>query len=144
MFEKDEKNDTGLYIVGWCLLGALLVLGVFLRVTGLDISQVLGQCTFYRFTGLYCPGCGGTRAMRALFNGELAESFIYHPFVLYSALLGGWFMMSQTVERISRGRIKIAMHFRDVYIWIALAIIVVNVVVKNMALIVWGRDLLAI
>lgn len=143
MFEKDEKSDTGLYIVGWCLLGALLVLGVFLRVTGLDIAQVLGQCSFHRFTGLYCPGCGGTRAMRALFSGNMVASFVYHPFVIYIALFGGWFMISQTIERISKGRIKIAMHFRDVYMWIALAIIIINVFAKNIALLVWGMDLLA-
>ena len=36
-------------------------------------------CPFYRLTGLYCPGCGSGRAVRALLAGELWESFRYHP-----------------------------------------------------------------
>lgn len=42
-------------------------------------------CLFHLMTGLYCPGCGGTRAVRALFRGDLAMSFQYHPLVLYMA-----------------------------------------------------------
>ena len=40
-------------------------------------------CLFHFFTGFYCPGCGGTRAVRLLLKGDLAGSFQYHPFVLY-------------------------------------------------------------
>ena len=61
----------------------------------------------------------------------------------YVAVLAGWFMISQTIERISGGRLKIGMHFREIYMWIAIAIIVINCLVKNLALIVWNIDLLA-
>lgn len=43
-------------------------------------------CLFHFITGLYCPGCGGTRAIRALFHGEILKSFCYHPFVLYAVI----------------------------------------------------------
>ncbi len=144
MLKRDETSETGLYIVGWCILAALLALGIFVRVTGIGISRILGGCAFHELTGLYCPGCGGTRAMRALFAGDIIRSFCYHPFVPFIAVTGTWFMVSQTVQRISRGKIPIGMHFRTVYLWIALWIIVLNVLVKNLALIFWHVDLLAI
>ncbi len=143
MFQKDEKSDTGLYIVGWCILAALFVLGIFLHITGMNLSQLLGPCVLHVLTGFYCPGCGGTRAVRALFAGELIQAFVYHPFVPFVAICGTWFMISQTIERLSGGRIKIAMHFREVYMWIALGIILVNFLVKNFALLVRNVDLLA-
>lgn len=80
--------------------------------------------------------------MRALFAGEFAKAFVYHPFVPFAAVLGSWFMVSQTVERITGGRVKIAMHFREIYIWIALTIIVINFLVKNFALIFLHIDLM--
>lgn len=43
-------------------------------------------CLFHWITGLYCPGCGGTRAIGALLQGQLLKSFCYHPFVLYAAI----------------------------------------------------------
>lgn len=42
-------------------------------------------CVFLRVTGLYCPGCGGTRACIALLHGQLLRSLIYHPVVAYGA-----------------------------------------------------------
>lgn len=42
-------------------------------------------CLFQMMTGLYCPGCGGTRAVRALLSGHPVLSFLYHPVVPYMA-----------------------------------------------------------
>ena len=35
----------------------------------------LPKCTLNSLTGLYCPGCGNTRATRALLNGDLAGAW---------------------------------------------------------------------
>ena len=34
----------------------------------LGIAPYFGVCTFYTLTGIYCPGCGNTRSVRAMFN----------------------------------------------------------------------------
>ena len=143
MFLIDRERDTHFYIVGWCaLLLGVAACGVVV-LTGFDLIGLLGPCVLYMLTGLYCPGCGGTRAVRALLAGDLVRSFVCHPVVPFAAILGGWFMVSQTIERISRGRIGIGMHVRDVHLWGALGIIVVNFLIKNAVLMIWGIDLLA-
>lgn len=55
------------------------------------INQITGRqgvpCLFHLLTGFYCPGCGGTRAVRLLLMGDVAGSFRYHPFVPYMAVV---------------------------------------------------------
>ena len=52
---------------------------------------LLHPCFFYQYTGLYCPGCGGTRAVLALLQGHVLQSLWYHPLVLYIAATAGWY-----------------------------------------------------
>lgn len=87
-------------------------------------------CLWDRLFGVYCPGCGGTRAMEALLSGHLLKSFWYHPLILYGAGIYGIFMASQSLSRLSGGRIH-AVRFHNWYLYGALAVIAVNLLVKN-------------
>ena len=64
----------------WITLGALLVLGVtacivlLLVPPGSPHAKWLPKCMFYHVTGLYCPGCGATRALSAMLHGDLRSS----------------------------------------------------------------------
>ena len=42
-------------------------------------------CAFHLLTGFYCPGCGGTRAVVYLLQGQIGRSFQYHPLIPYMA-----------------------------------------------------------
>ncbi|MEZ5166732.1 MAG: DUF2752 domain-containing protein [Acidimicrobiales bacterium] len=58
-------------------------------------------CPFRRCTGGYCPGCGATRAGRALFSGDLAASWGHHPWVILAAFQlavagGAWVMFERS------------------------------------------------
>lgn len=129
--KKETAQDICFYIIGWCCIAAIIIYYVLNRLFGFDVTNYMLPCTLYTWTGLYCPGCGGTRSIYALLQGNLVQSFCFHPFVPYAVILGGWFMVSQTIERLSKGKIKIALHFRMIYVWIALVLIVVNVIYKN-------------
>lgn len=130
-----------MYCIGWCCMAALLI---FWAVYPRDSSGIpsLSPCIFQRLTGFYCPGCGGTRALLALFHGRLLRSLVYHPFVPYSVGVGGWFMLSQTIQRLSGGRIAIGMKYRDGYLWAALGIVAASFFLKNI-LLLWGIRLLS-
>lgn len=62
------------------LLGLFLVLGVTACVVllvappGSPHAKWLPKCMFHQWTGLYCPGCGATRALSALLHGDLRAS----------------------------------------------------------------------
>ena len=39
-------------------------------------------CLFHHYTGLYCPGCGTTRALHQLTHGHLLAALDYNPFMV--------------------------------------------------------------
>ena len=64
------------------VLFCIIVAGIIIFVGGLGILHVLdlewiaqgAPCFIYSLTGWYCPGCGGTRAVKALLCGRLFDS----------------------------------------------------------------------
>lgn len=116
-----------------CILAALLTAAaaVSFFMPGLWQNLQLPPCLFHLITGYYCPGCGGTRAVRALLKGRLLLSAYYHPFVPYTAALYLYFMITQIIERVSRGKLTIGMHYHSRYLWIALAVITGSFLLKN-------------
>ena len=51
-------------------------------------------CPMYVSTGLYCPGCGLTRAAYALLHGQIGRAFGYNLFfpLFFGALILGWWV----------------------------------------------------
>lgn len=74
------------------LLGGagLLYLKVWLPVTNLGIP-----CVFHEVTGLFCPGCGITRALVSLLSLDLMQSFRYHPLIYILIPLYGVYMLTK-------------------------------------------------
>lgn len=93
-------------------------------------------CFFQRMIGLYCPGCGGTRAVRALMTGHPVKSFFYHPVVLYVAVLVGIFLGSFALKRISKGKIQ-GLSFRIGYLWAGLFLVIINWLIRNLLLLLF-------
>lgn len=48
--------------------------------TGLSFRNL---CALNRLTGLYCPFCGGTRAVRMLTTGDFSEAFGMNQMVVF-------------------------------------------------------------
>lgn len=134
--DRDLQHEKGLYQLGWVL---------FFAAAGIKMVSGFGPVRLHRlpcfvnqWTGYYCPGCGGTRAFWALLEGNFRQSFLCHPVVLYGAVLYVWFMVSHTIEYMTKGRIRIAMRYTDRYLYGALGIILVQWIVKNLLKAVWG------
>lgn len=139
------KLEHNLYIIGLCLP----CMGAVIYVAGRILpAEILGKfyipCILHQVTGLYCPGCGGTRAVETLLEGKFFISFLYHPVVLYAAAVYIWFMISHTIEKLSGRRYKVGMHYRHLYIYLAFAVIIINTAVKDIALTAFGIDILKI
>lgn len=140
--KADPTLDSYFYKTGWILIAVVFVYAFLDRVFQFDFLKELPPCAFHTLTGYYCPGCGGSRSVAALLHGKLLRSFYFHPFVLYAAVIGGWFMISQSIQRISKGKLNIGLHYRNIYLWIGLALIFLNVIIKNAVLYFTGVALM--
>jgi hypothetical protein len=47
-------------------------------------SVFFPSCPFYKLTSLYCPGCGSTRALHALLNGNMLGALNMNPLLVAS------------------------------------------------------------
>lgn len=102
------------------------------------LIQKMPPCPLHYLTGLYCPGCGGTRAFVALVHGQFLTSLYYHPLVLYTAVCLVWYLLKQIVQAVSKGEVRIPMPDPKILISLAAVIVFVNCIVRNVLLIAWG------
>ena len=59
---------------------ALIVGGGWVLATAYPTyRRFFPKCTLFEITGIYCPGCGSTRALRHLLCGNIAKAFSYNP-----------------------------------------------------------------
>ncbi len=97
-------------------------------------------CGMNRLLHIYCPGCGGTRALKALLQGKFLTSLRANPLVLWGSLLA----LLQYLRAIR------ALILRDPYAcpirswsWISIiAIALALFILRNILLIFFGIDYL--
>lgn len=100
-----------------------------------------GECGFRIRNGIYCPGCGGTRALIALLEGDLIQSFRYNP--LTFLVLMDVFLMTlfSIIERATK-RKHLFVRLRLIYNIGLLLFIGVYFIFRNYLWVVQGIDLL--
>ncbi len=137
--ERTTKED-GLYVAGACALAAIIVLLLlkYKVFPDFNILTAMRPCIWHTLTGYFCPGCGGTRSVVALVHGRFLVCAVNYPLVAYTVLMYAWFMISQTIERLSRGRFAVGMKWRSCYLWIAMGILAAHFVGKNVFFMLTG------
>lgn len=132
---KTVKERNFFFKLGWAIIGLALIAGVVLHFWHIPLISSPTGCLFFNLTHLYCPGCGGTRSAMALLLGHPVISLYFHPIVLYTAVLFGIYMLTNTIERLSKGRWKIGTHYHNWFAYVALVIVAGNCIVRNILLI---------
>ncbi|MFB8210002.1 DUF2752 domain-containing protein [Streptomyces sp. NPDC056010] len=108
------------------------VVGAFGYVATVDPNQPghYPVCPLLRFTGIYCPGCGGLRSAHAFAHGDLAAAFGANALAvvgygIFAVLWAVWLI------RESRGKpLRIAL--RPVHWWAIGAVLLLFTVIRNL------------
>ena len=68
----DDKTQDWIFYISACTAVVLAIL----YLSGISFSDLLPGCYIYERYHVYCPGCGGTRAILSLLDGEFVQSFL--------------------------------------------------------------------
>lgn len=114
------------------LLPALLILGLVLLVSWASWRGAGGRCWFAESTGLYCAGCGGTRAARALFGMDLPEALRNNALLVIGLLGGTVVLVGRLVRhRFRAGRENVVSSVSGRWLWWVLVVVVVFWIARN-------------
>ena len=80
-FKKQDFMLLGLFLA----LGAVACIVLLVAPPGSPHAKWLPKCMFYQWTGLYCPGCGATRALSAMLHGDVRAS-LHNNLLLFPLL----------------------------------------------------------
>ena len=140
--KKHCKNNLGstdrlLYEFGLAALGIGIAAVLLYFCTGINVMNLGYPCIFNKLTHLCCPGCGGTRAARALMKGEILKSIYDYPPLLFGVVVYVVFMIRCTLYiffgvRKSRDGAVVK------YMYIFVILMLVQWVVKLVAQICFG------
>lgn len=104
----------------WALpaVATIAVAGVALlwRIDPNQPGSVLPPCPVHAYTGVFCPGCGATRAMHALVHGDLLHALAMNPlFTLALPLL--LLLVLDKITRLPPSLSALALRISDARPW---------------------------
>jgi len=83
-------------------------------------ANVFPVCPFHRMTGLWCPGCGATRAFHQLLHGNMLAALRYNSLAIVMLPLAGYLIVHGDVSTM-----------KPVWIWVLLVVVVAFGVLRN-------------
>lgn len=119
------------------VIGGIAAATVALHLRDPHHQYSWGVCPSYAVLGIYCPGCGGLRAVNDLSNGDLLAAA--HSNLLFVAFLpvivwalGGWLIAEWRGRRFSPPIIG-----SPNFAYVTLALLAVFTVVRNLPGMEW-------
>lgn len=96
-------------------------------------------CMVHDVLHIYCPGCGGTRALFAMLKGHFLQSLYYNPVILSGTLLVLYYEIGVIITLLKKNG-KSYFYRKGTFAYLYIVFIVVFAIVRNYRLIAFGID----
>ena len=129
---KIGEEDKAFFPAALVFFGVAALMWLFAELFPAAVEWLRWKipCPIWALTGLYCPGCGGQRAVKALLHGGLLSSLYYHPVILPAALYLAVYLISQGVNRLTKGKTP-ALCFKSWHLYVFLGLLALQWIGKN-------------
>ena len=107
----------------------------------LELLDKISGCWVRDAWGIYCPGCGGTRALKALLRGDILKSLYYNPLVVVLIVSFLIIRITHALEKKESGK-RSYTRWRFFAAILFLGMTVLVFAVRNYMLIFRGIDML--
>ncbi len=142
MESTNYKNGRKLYIITCIFVGIGFLLFLIYHIFDLQLAGHFNTCVLSAFFHIYCPGCGGTRAIDYLLHGQIIHSFASHPVILYLTLLFLSYFIPATYTYILKRNGRKYYSFHPWTLYVLLGIVIGFFILRNLVLIVFHYDFL--
>ena len=142
-----KSLDTCAYIGASICIIILIIYSAFSYTLRINLTDYMPPCILHSYTGYYCPGCGGTRSILFFLKGDLANSLLYHPVIVYTMVPGIWLFISHSIFRLQRyvaknnnreikrttlHKVVRPLSVKPAYIYTGIIILIVQCIIKNL------------
>lgn len=142
MKNQSYENGKKLYVVLLVFVVVGLMAAILYHVLNLRVEGSQPTCFVNDFMHIYCPGCGGSRAIDWLLHGHILKSAAANPIVIYSLFLFLYYFIPATYTyAIKRDGNK----HHKFHMWTLYGLLVVVVgffIIRNVLLVAFHYDYL--
>ena len=124
------------------ICGVFLILVVIycaiVNIFGVGLSSP-NACLFKEYTHLYCPGCGGTRAVHSMLSGHIIRSLEENAIVVPAFAFILYYFIGVTLAAKSKGT-RIYFHLHKWMIVVLIILVLWISVGRNLSAVYLGYD----
>ena len=135
---KPQKTDVKRFVfLNLCLVGSAFSF-VLIALALRKINSSITYCLFYDLFHLYCPLCGGTRAVFSILRLDIASACMQNAFLLYLIAATVYYDVSVAIKLLSGKRD--AFRVQKWMLVTTCAFCLVFFIVRNLMMIAFGID----
>ena len=123
-------------------VNSLTVFGVVLFVIASNIAMELDiKCNLVEMAHLYCPGCGGTRAVYALLRLDILSTIRYNVAVPFGVFVYAYYDIGAIVALVRKNS-EYWKNQKFILIYIFIGVLLLNFILRNILVWCFGVDLI--
>lgn len=126
---KILKNQFRLPQIGLFFL--FLAGGLILFWVNPETIRIYIPCLINKYTGLYCPGCGATRALHHLLHGRFLWAFRYNPLFVIGLVGIAVLSLNRVLFRVTGIAIFPKVNMNARWLWIITVIAIIFGILRN-------------